>query len=163
MSSPEEFFARYFALFLVAFFVGGFFLLLGQIPLFPSGPLVGVGSSLMVVSVIAALIGVVIAGRVGADRRTPRRQEGMPVRTPVRVDYKFRTDDGKLLVGEEEADGVERWHVVLLTRTNRKIEAETARQVYDACLEGIWGWAWLQGDWMGRFDPDPELHRQMES
>jgi len=84
------------------------------------------------------------------------------VRTPVKVDYKFRTDDGKVLVDEEQAEGVERWHVVLLTKANRKLETETAQQVYDTCPEGMWGWAWLQGDWMGKFEPDPALQRQME-
>lgn len=161
MSRTEERVARYFILFIMTFFAGGVFLLIGLLPLAPGGELIVIGSTLMALSTIAALVGVFIAGRL-LESRGLRQSRGMPVRTPARVQYKFRTDDGKPLVGEEEAEGVERWHVVLLTKARRKLETETARQVYDACPEGMWGWAWLQGNWMGRFDPDPELHRQME-
>lgn len=161
MSRMEEFFARYFVLFLTAFFAGAVFMLLGLLPVLPGGPFVMIGSTLMAVSVIAALGGVLVAGKFGANRGA-RKSKGMPVRTPARVEYKFRTDDGKPLIAEEEAEGAERWHVVLLTKANRKLEVETARPVYDACPEGMWGWAWLQGDWMGRFEPDPDLQRQME-
>jgi hypothetical protein len=161
MSRMEEFLSRYFVLFIMTFFAGGVLLLIGLLPLVPGGALAVAGSTLMGISIIAALVGVFIAGRLG-EGRSVRQTRGMPVRTPARVEYKFRTDDGKHLDGEEEAEGVERWHVVLLTKARRKLETETAREVYDACPEGMWGWAWLQGDWMGRFDPDPELQRQME-
>lgn len=160
VSKREELFARYLILFLTAFFAGGLLLLFGQIPLLPSGPYVMVGSALMALSAVAVLGGIILAGGFGT-RRSPTSR-GLPVRTPARVEYKFRTDDGKTLSGDEDAEGVERFHVVLGTKANRKLEVETARQVYDLCPEGMWGWAWLQGDWMGRFDPDPEMQRQME-
>jgi hypothetical protein len=157
----EQFLARFLTGMIAMFFLGGLFLVIGAMPAIDLPVLLAAGSTLVLLSVLGGILGLAV-GFTRVMRTPSGAKRGIRTRLPAKVYYKYRTDSGVMLAEEDEAEGQEQFFVVLVTKMKRRVEVETAGPVYRSCPEGMWGWAWVEGDWMGRFDPDPALHRQME-
>ncbi|GIV03341.1 MAG: hypothetical protein KatS3mg015_2171 [Fimbriimonadales bacterium] len=161
MKLSDEFLARFLVSMLVMFFAGVFFVVIGAMPIFGIPSLIAAGSTLVLLSVLGGIAGLALGFTRVMRPPTPTKR-GVRTRIPAKIYYKYRTDDGIMITDEDEPEGQERFFVVLMTKMRRRLEVETAGPVYQRCPEGMWGWAWVEGDWMGRFDPDANLHRQME-
>lgn len=81
----------------------------------------------------------------------------------ARVFRVWRTDGGVIVAPEDIELEEPRYWVSLVTQDGRRLDLETAEDVYKECLEQSWGYAWVQGPWLGSFQRSADLYRKYES
>ena len=89
-----------------------------------------------------------------------RSRSGPKRRVAAKIHLLWRTDAGRTVTPYDEHLENPAYHIVLITDKNERIEVETAESIWRGCIEGSWGYAELQGDWMGSYVRDPELYRR---
>ncbi len=115
--------------------------------------------ALMVLSASVLVIGFVSSVAAHKVVRV-KTDKGPRVRIAAKVHSMWRTDKGNV-VGPDETDlEFPGYHVVLITESNKRIELDTSPEVFVHCLEGSWGYAEYQGNWLGSYVKDPELYRK---
>lgn len=108
-------------------------------------------------SVAGAIFTMVAAAAI--RRATIRKgRMGPRVRKAVTIHSIWRTEKGRIIASHEEATVKPGYHAVLVTEDGQRIEVETDPAVFACCIEGSWGYAELQGDWLGAYRPDPDLY-----
>lgn len=118
--------------------------------------------SAIIIAVMAITLSIMIVGfltSVAAHKIVAsKHSQGPRRRLAVKIHSLWRTDKGKV-VGPDDSDlEAPGYHVVLITEQNQRIEVDTAPEVFVHCLEGSWGYAEIQGDWMGGYTRDAELY-----
>jgi hypothetical protein len=96
------------------------------------------------------LIGALARSAVIAQGRSGDR-----IRFVAKVHKAWVTDNGHVVPSDAAELESPRFHVVLMSPDGRTFECETAPEVMRECIEGSWGWAEIQGDWLGSFVRDP--------
>ncbi|MCH8274108.1 MAG: hypothetical protein IH851_04900 [Armatimonadetes bacterium] len=107
-------------------------------------------------TVLAALIAVSWAFLVSQRKSRGGRRR----RVIAKIHSTWRTDQGQVIPPYQTELEEPAYHVVLVTDQNERIEVATAEPVWRECIEESWGWADLQGNWMGSYQRDPELYRR---
>lgn len=85
---------------------------------------------------------------------------GARIKYVAKVFSKWRTSKGRVVGFEDEAENA-KYHISLVTDKNERLEVETTESIWNSVAEGVWGYAYVQGDWMGMFTPDAELYLKM--
>ncbi len=146
---------------IVLFFIGVITLL---IAVSPFGLVLGTG--LLVGSILLMGLSVLMFGiclTVGAATRSAsvaKARSGPKQRIAAKIDRVWVTDRGRVVSPEEVDLKSPGYHVVLMTVDGRSHECDTAPEVIRECVEGSWGWAEVQGDWLGSYMRDPQLYMQ---
>lgn len=87
------------------------------------------------------------------------RVASMPMkRYAAKVHSRWRTHHGKVIGPEEIVPDPISYHVVLITDDNRRLECTTHFVVFQQRLEGSWGYAEVQGEWLGSYGRDADLY-----
>lgn len=114
--------------------------------------LMGASAALFVVCVLAGIAARKAA--VSKARRGPRK------RIVAKIDRVWITERGRVVSPHETDLEKPGYHVVLMTPDGKTLECDTAASMLQKCIEGSWGWAEAQGDWLGSYTPDPALYAQ---
>lgn len=113
--------------------------------------------SVMVITLSILIIGFVSS--VAANRVvTASKNQGPRRKVAVKIHSVWRTDKGRVVGPDDTELEIPGYHIVLVTEQNQRIEVDTAPEVYYQCAEGSWGYAEIQGDWMGSYVRDAELY-----
>lgn len=112
----------------------------------------GMGASVVGAIITMAAATAIRSAAISKARTGPR------VKRAVMIHSVWRTEKGRIIAPHEEATQKPGYHAVLVTEDGQRIEVETDPAVFAGCIEGSWGYAELQGDWLGSYRPDPELY-----
>ncbi|GEM_PF-7019612 len=115
------------------------------------------GFLLMFGSVGVALL-VLFGAVVGQSRAAKKSASAIPIRFAAKVHSVWRTDKGKVIPPEAEFVERPQYHVVLISEEGKRFEVETSPVVFAECLEGSWGYATVQGTWLGSYQRDADLY-----
>ncbi len=92
--------------------------------------------------------------------KSKKARLGARTKYAAKIFSKWRTSKGKVVGYEDEVDNA-KYHISLVTDKNERLEVETTEGIWNSVAEGVWGYAHVQGDWMGAFTPDAELYLKM--
>lgn len=88
----------------------------------------------------------------------------MPIQQyEAKVFRRWRTDRGVIVSSEDVELEEPRYWVSLVTKDGKRLDVETSEKIYEECLEQSWGYAWVQGSWLGSFQRSVELYLKHES
>jgi hypothetical protein len=136
----------------VMFSVSPFGRVIGMEALVLSIIMLGGSATLFIVSVLIGF---------GAKKAAmAKARSGPRKRIAAKIDRVWMTDRGHVVAPHETDLKRPGYHVVLMTPDGKTIECDTAAAVLQECIEGSWGWAEVQGDWLGGYVRDPVLFTQ---
>ena len=116
----------------------------------------------VVAIILSAAIGMAgfIITALGHSRATAKSRTGPIRRIEAKIFSVFRTDRGKVVDAMDTELTKPAYHAVLVTADNKRFEVDTDAAVWQNCIEGSWGYAEIQGDWMGSYVRDADLYRK---
>ncbi|MFN8139479.1 MAG: hypothetical protein U0R49_06750 [Fimbriimonadales bacterium] len=115
------------------------------------------GASLTTISALVLMVGFIVfyTGHKVAKRQS---SSGPPRKVACKVHSAWRTHKGRVIGPEEIVDDPIQYHVVLITEDNKRLECDTHYSQFAHLMEGSWGYAEIQGEWLGNFTVDPDLY-----
>lgn len=147
----------------VTFLLGLFMLVLSMFPgfgfMFGTGVFgaMGIATSLMTISATVGMAGF-LAMYLVKKKAVEQSREGPRVRLAAKIHSIWRSDKGRVVGPFDEELEQPGYHVVLVSEDNKRIELQTSEQVFGQCAEGSWGYAEIQGDWLGSYVRDAALY-----
>lgn len=123
----------------------------------------GIGSPLQICGGLLIVAAVVCAALLIRHRRPSIHAltATAPIRQfEARVYRVWRTDGGNIVAPEDVELEDPRYWVTLMTPEGQRIDVETAAEVFAECIEQSWGYASVQGTWMGSFVRSADLYRK---
>lgn len=163
MGKAEQRLSTFMIICIVGFVLGCCFVLLWATPIAiillgkDRNVLLVPGIGLMVLTTAAVVV--VFLTFYTAHKAAQQRARHGPRRTlPVKIHATWITDKGKIVDSAEQLLEKPRYHATLITEDLQRMEVEMPPEIFAKTPEGAWGYAEVQGDWMGGFTPDPELY-----
>lgn len=161
MGQSERRLSNFLVVCVVAFFAGCLLVVLSMFPglrfFMDPTAMIATGASLMIIAVAIGIVGFLMAVAV-RKQSVAKSRTGPRKRIEVKIYSVWRTDKGKIVDPFETELEKPGYHAVLMTPEGKRFEVETDATIFAQCVEGSWGYAEVQGDWMGSYVRDGALY-----